>query len=356
VRSFIDNRRSFNDNVRVVPPNLTLAAQYLRHIAELLRGAGVDVERWLAMHDLEEPELEDSALTLTLPLFRQLVSSGIAMSGEPALGLFVGERLVARSHGFVGYAAMNSRTLREVLDVLAQFLQLRISVLSFAYEVRGMEVRAELRSLVDLGDVEGPVLEAVTMSVRNTLQSVTLGGIPIERVAFPFREPEYASLARELIGAPVDYDAGWAGLVLPASALDTKLKMADPRVFEEAAQICERELQKLDHGESWAGRVRRLFLESQNDFPSLQATARLLRVTPRTLHRRLGEEDTSFRAILDDVRYRLAREQLSAGVSSIEEIAFSLGYSDPANFRRAFKRWAGVPPSALRGAQARGSS
>jgi len=332
----------------VVPPNLTLAAQYLRHIAELLRSAGVDVERWLAMHDLEEPELEDSALTLTLPLFRQLVSSGIAMAEEPALGLFVGERLVARSHGFVGYAAMNSGTLREVLDVLAQFLQLRISILTLSYEVRGMEVRVALRSLVDLGETERSVLEAVTMSVRNTLQAVSLGGIPIERVAFPFEEPDYAELARELIGCPVDYGADWAGLVLPASVLDTKLKMADPRVFEEAAQICARELEKLEENQSWAGRVRRLLLESQNDFPSLQATARLLRVTPRTLHRRLRDEDTSFRAILDDVRYRLARDQLGAGVSSVEAIAFSLGYSDPANFRRAFKRWAGKPPSAYR--------
>ncbi len=336
------------DDRPVVPPNLTLAAQYLRQIAEFLRSVGVDVDRWLELHDLDEPQLEDSALTLTLPLFRQLVLDGIAMAREPALGLFLGERLVARSHGFVGYAAMNSGTLREVLDVLAQFLQLRISVLTFAYEVRGMEVRAKLSSLVDLGDAERPVLEAVLMSVRNTLQSVSLGGIPIERAAFPFAEPEYAALARELIGAPVDYDAGWAGLVLPASTLDQPLKMADPRVFQEAAQICERELKKLEANESWAGRVRRLLLESQNDFPSLQATARLLRVTPRTLHRRLGDEDTSFRAILDDVRYRLARDQLSAGVSSIEEIAFSLGYSDPANFRRAFKRWAGVPPSAMR--------
>jgi AraC-like DNA-binding protein len=347
-RSFFDNRRSLIDNATVVPPNLTLAAQYLRHIAEFLRGAGVDVDHWLGMHDLEEPELEDSALTLTFPLFRQLVLDGIALADEPALGLFVGERLVARSHGFVGYAAMNSRTMREVLDVLAQFLGLRISILTLTYEVRGMDVRVALDSSVDLGDIQRPVLEAVTMSVRNTLQSVSLGGYPITSVAFPFPEPDYADLARELIGCEVHWSAGWAGLTLPASVLDQKLKMADPRVFQEAAQLCERELKKLEANETWAGRVRRTLLESQNDFPSLQTAARLLRVTPRTLHRRLRDEDTSFRAILDDVRYRLASDQLRSGVSSIEEIAFALGYSDPANFRRAFKRWAGVPPSTHR--------
>ena len=85
-------------------------------------------------------------------------------------------------------------------------------------------------------------------------------------------------------------------------------------------------------------------------FRSLNVTARLFHLTPRTLHRRLLDEGSSFKEILEQVRH-LAVEYLKAGHLSSEEIAYSLGYTDMANFRRAFKRWEAMPPSRYRAAQ-----
>ena len=95
-------------------------------------------------------------------------------------------------------------------------------------------------------------------------------------------------------------------------------------------------------------RVRRILISAQRTIPALPTMARLLGTTPRTLHRRLVEEGTSFRAILDEVRHLLAVEHLRARQFSLKEIAYLLGYSDLANFRRAFKRWTGAPPSRAR--------
>ena len=92
----------------------------------------------------------------------------------------------------------------------------------------------------------------------------------------------------------------------------------------------------------------RLLLDRHGAFPSLQIAARRLHTTPRTLHRRLVAEGTSYRALLESVRHTLAVEQVKSGRFTIEEIAYTLGYTDLANFRRAFKRWERVPPSALR--------
>jgi AraC-like DNA-binding protein len=68
-------------------------------------------------------------------------------------------------------------------------------------------------------------------------------------------------------------------------------------------------------------------------------------MSPRTLHRRLAVEGTSWKKLLDDVRYERARQLLQDSDSSITEIALDLGYSDHAAFTRAFRRWAGSPPS-----------
>jgi AraC-like DNA-binding protein len=94
--------------------------------------------------------------------------------------------------------------------------------------------------------------------------------------------------------------------------------------------------------------VRRLLLEKQIRFPSLQVTARMLHMTPRTLHRRLVAEGTSYREVLESVRHTLAIEHLKSGRFGMDEIAYRLGYTDLANFRRAFKRWESMPPSEYR--------
>lgn len=71
-------------------------------------------------------------------------------------------------------------------------------------------------------------------------------------------------------------------------------------------------------------------------------------MTPRTLHRRLVDEGTSYRELVEAVRHTLAVEHLKSARFSVNEVAFRLGYTDIANFRRAFKRWEGVPPSTYR--------
>jgi AraC-like DNA-binding protein len=130
--------------------------------------------------------------------------------------------------------------------------------------------------------------------------------------------------------------------------VDQPLRTADPAAFEHAEKLCERELQNLVSDASVSARVRRLMLAKQVNFPSLTVTARILHMTPRTLHRRLLDEGTSFQEILDEVRHSLAMEYLKSQHMTIQELAYTLGYGDTANFRRAFKRWTGVAPSFFR--------
>lgn len=327
-------------------PQLTFAGTYLRHL-----GAFIDpgeVPAWLAAAGLDEAKIDDGTLTIPLSDFEGLLLDGMARAQEPAIGLFIGERLVARTHGFVGYAALNSRSLREVLEVLERFISVRFSILTVAYEVHGDEVQLCVRPEVPLGLMARPLLEAVLLSLRNVLDAVSLGAFAVRALAFPFPEPQYAALARDIVGGTVLYGQPWTGLSLDADALDVPLKMADPAAFDEAARICQRRLDELEANATTAGRVRRLLLQTPNGVPSLASTARRLHLAPRTLHRRLVTEGTSYRTLVEEIRFRLATDHLAAGRATVDEIAFMLGYADPANFRRAFRRWANVSPSEYR--------
>jgi AraC-like DNA-binding protein len=333
--------------------DFTIPVEYARLLADHLRSVGVGAGDWPVQSGVTEARLAEAGGVLSYGEFRQLVLEAQAAANEPALGLFMGARLVASTHGMVGTAAVSASTVRQALDIVEQFSQLRSSLITISREVAALEVRLVFSEVLPLGDIQRPIFEAVVLSIKNILDDITMGAAEVLEVAFPFEKPEYAALARDMFGCEVRYGQGWAGFSAPTQVLDLPVRLADPAAFEEAARICQRELDRISAEESLGARVRRLLLHNQSGFPSLSVTARLLHMSPRTLHRRLVDEGTSYREVLESVRHTLAIQHVRSGRFSMEEIAYRLGYSDLANFRRAFKRWEAVPPSVFRAQQGR---
>ena len=326
----------------------SLSVVYLRQIAEQIRTAGGDVASWLQRSQVSEAQLNDSSLQLPYSTLKQLIIDALAATNEPAIGLLIGERLLANSHGILGYAAMNSATLRQTAELFEHYLRVRTSLLLLNNEIHGNQFRLVFSEPLPLGEIRRPVLEAIILTIKNLFDHIALDSSNVLEVAFPFAQPEYAALARDLFKCKVSYRQSWAGIALDLANMDKPLKMADQAAFIDALQICQRELDKLVKNESLSAQVRRIMLEKQGGFPSLNLMARLFNLTPRTLHRRLIEEQTSYKEILEDVRHVLAVEHLKSTHLSIQEISYTLGYSDMANFRRAFKRWEHIAPSEYR--------
>ncbi len=330
------------------PMEWALSINYLRQVADQLTEMGIDVAPWLAAHDLSLADLEQADASVPWEVVRALFLEAEAITGEPALGLMVGERLRINNHGMVGYAAMNSGSVRQVVELLERFIPLRINLVMVSHQVEGNYLNLQIRELLPLGEVGPFLLGAVVVAVKNVLDFITLGNCQVAEASFTFAEAFDRELVRSLFRCPVRYNQGWTGLSLPLEVVDQPLRTADPAAFEHAEKLCEWELKNLVSDVSVSARVRRLMLAKQVNFPSLTVTARILHMTPRTLHRRLLDEGTSFQEILDEVRHALAMEYLKSQHMTIQELAYTLGYGDTANFRRAFKRWTGVAPSFFR--------
>ena len=330
------------------PSEFTLPVQYIRQIADQVARMGADLPPWFQQSKLTEMQPGEVLQTLSLATFERLVQEAIERTQEPAFGLLVGEQLQVNSHGILGFAAMNSATIRQAIGLMDRYFQVRTTLLSTRHELAQEGLRLVFEEALSLGAIRRPVLEAVVLTIKNLFDQVTMGACRIRRVAFPFPEPAYSELARELFQCEVCYGQGWTGMSFPLEVLDVPLHTANPATFHEATQICQRALDNINRQQSWCAKVRRVMLERQSGFPSLNVTARLFHLTPHTLHRRLQDEGSTYSAILEEVRHMLAVAHLQAGHVSIQEIAFKLGYTDMANFRRAFKRWESVPPSEFR--------
>lgn len=145
------------------------------------------------------------------------------------------------------------------------------------------------------------------------------------------------------------YDQAHVQLVFPAILLVRSLPMADPAALRRAREHCERELALLDAGRRDICARVRLELERQEQrFPNLEEVATRLHLSSRSLKRHLHDAGTSFRQLLGQARQRQALRLLRRPEVSLQRIALYLGYSDPTNFTRAFKRWTGEPPSDTR--------
>jgi AraC-like DNA-binding protein len=318
---------------------------YLRQIAAQVEVLGADVERWLERAGLGVRALDELDKGIELAVFRALIIDAMKVTGEPALGLLIGQRLPMQTHGSLGYAALSSGTIRQALDLFAAFTRTRFSLVDVSVIERRDEVRVRVVAEPSLGDAIRPVLEAVSMATKDILDTISMGACPARYFAFSFEAPEYATFARQTLGCELRYRSSWSGIALARKGLDAPLRAADPLAFREAVRICERELERIATTDTFEGRVRRAVIEHHNGVPSLELCARMLGVTPRTLHRRLAAEGTSFRAIIEAVRSQLARELIDSKRFSLQEVAYRLGYTDFANFRRAFKRWEGAAPS-----------
>jgi hypothetical protein len=210
--------------------DFTIPFEYVRPIAKQLRSRGADVDAWLRRSGIsDEPEH-----FVPYAVFRRLVLNAIECTREPALGLFVGERLVAATHGAVGSAAVNARTVREALEVVEEFSRLRTSLITIARVSTARELRVVFADAIPLGEIQRPLLEAVVLSIKSILDEMTMGACPVRYIAFPFEAPDYEAVTHDLFGCNVRYRQQWAGFCASPELLDVPIRLANRAAFEEA--------------------------------------------------------------------------------------------------------------------------
>lgn len=326
-----------------------LPVQYMRQIALQLNSVGVSTELWLSRSGVDVAQLEEETIDLPLDTFRQLVKDSLVLSNEPDMGLLVGERILVNAHGILGYAAMNSASLRQAVDLFQHYLRLRTTLVTVRHEEGEHWFKLVIEEAVPLADIQRPVLEVVALALKNILAYIAPRTRPVQQVGFPFAlAPRSVSLAQDLFECTLLLNQQHCCLYIPLELIDQPLAMADRHSFQVAVTACQEAFDRVTHVETTAAKVRRIMLEKRDGIPALTVVARLLHLTPRTLHRRLQAEDTSYHELRDEVRHKLALAYLSDQQLSLQEIAFTLGYSDMANFRRAFRRWEGLAPSVWR--------
>lgn len=329
------------------PAEAVIPAVHALHVLELLRGWNVGAEALLEGTGLTESGLAAPEATLDVPAAVRLVQRARALAGEPALGFLAGLQMRVSAHGYLGFAAMTARTARDALDLAVRFAPLRTDALTLAYGEEGGRAWFEVRERADFGPARDAVIPALLVGIwriGEALTEQTLRGVA--ELAFP--EPPYFEKLRGFLANEVRFGAPANRLLFDADVLDLPLMGYDPAAHRLAVRQCEEALALHVRGGPLLLRVRHLLVGEDGRFRTAGEVARAAGLSERTLKRRLAECGASYSALLEEARRERATRLLASDALSVEEVADRLGYSDAANFTRAFRRWTGAAPRAWR--------
>ncbi len=323
-------------------------AYYLSVLIELLAEQGVSEHALLHGSGLE-PSPARGELSLSAASLDAIAANALRLSGDAQLGLRLGSHINVASQGIFGYALMTSATVGDALRLLIRYSRailpgIQIGVRRHTGRV-AVEVEAGLLPQA-LARFYCEVLYAAIVHNGRLLVGEDYGVIP--RLDLDYPPPVDASQYLLTFGPDVHFGSERTALSLPEAMLGVAISTANPVAQEIFRRECDR-LAALDsrHG-SVSERVQQVLLQAGTEFPTGADVARQLHMSESTLQRRLAKEGCRYQQLLDQVRYRLAREYLQGTTLPVAEIASLLGFSDAANFRRTFHRWSHTTPSAVR--------
>lgn len=303
---------------------------------ELMRTAGVD-----------RGVLADPSGRLSARQAGALLEHARDLTGEPGFGYELGLRSSLTSHGAMGFGLLTSATLREAIELGVEFSRVRLPMLQIGLVVDGDQAAVDVQQVFPIGRVRPHLFELFLVGLaRMTPVLLTGRSMHDNELWFDGPEPAYFERYRDRI-PPARFDTGVNQLRFPAAFLDLPIETGNQVAAREVQVQIAGELTRIGLTDDVLPRVQSL-LSSGGVGYDLDSVARALHLSPRTLRRRLHERGATFHALVSEARRAEAAKMLRNSVLTVEQIAEHLGYADPGNFCRAFKRWTGRTPGQFR--------
>lgn len=270
------------------------------------------------------------------------------LAGDPDFGLHLAEWvcLCPEEHfDVLAFAVRSCATLGDHYRRMERYVRLIHEGTFLSLDVEG-DVARLAHGLIDVAVApRHPVECMLTLALLQGRRAVGEDFSPRE-VRFAHPAPAQTHEQERLFRAPVHYSCPRSELVLNGLDLERPQHRAEPRLQAVLERQLEDLMAKLPEDRSFPGRVKCHMTDHLLDGePAVSVVAAKMRMSSRTLQRRLSDEGTSFAKLLADLRREMAMRHLQDPKRTINEVAFLIGFAEVPAFHRAFKRWTGITPA-----------
>jgi AraC-like DNA-binding protein len=308
----------------------------LRGMLRSLERLGYDLDSLLASVGLKRRDVENPNAYISPRACSTLLARADEERLVPNLPLQLAILTPAGLSPLLDYLVATSASVEQGLDRLSRYLRIVNPTVRIVVRDRRDTARVEVDRASGPFETELCVSLSLLRFVRETD-----GRLKPAYACFT-HEPKDIMEYQRVFGCPVRVRVSWSGWALSKSAMRIPLRRSDPvlgRWLEsQAAEIIARQPKGGDIREEV---IDILTMQATVGELGLDTVARRLAITPRTLQRRLARADTSFEILCDQARRAAAETYLTNTTLSISEVTYLLGYSEPAAFHRACRRWFG---------------
>ncbi len=324
----------------------TVSSTYLLHIYQACREQGMSDTALLPFIPGGLRNMQNLDLRFSIQCVFQILAHTAQHLTKPEIGLRVGAALRPSAFGDVGHALMLCKSLRHVIAVnrLYQPLTQQIGH-SQLKEING---KAWLSWESGASDPEyyrhmTDVVMANHVQFGRWLSWVH--NKKIEGVYFRHKKPEYADVYNQIFECPIYFGQLQDAMVFDIEAIDLPLSQPNEVMLAVVCKRLDIALSALDGPRSCQERLAYFMRSTLADgTPNIDKAAKTFNMSGRSLRRKLTQEGTTFRKVLEKIRRDLCEQLMTENTLSLFEISNQLGYSEQSAFNRAFKKWYGKTP------------
>lgn len=306
---------------------------------DVLEGSGIDAAR-----------IDDENYLIELAALHRVVDNMIRLHGDSGIGLDVGLQYRYSDFGILGFAVLSGQNLLQNLEELWRHNETvgvitKVSVV----KVDRNRLHIDIDVMASSERIYRFFIEETLTLLINISAEVRNHSLPLpEKIEFAFPEPPYGDRYRDLFRCPVYFGAERSRATFRREWFEQPLQTSNP----ELRKFCDQRLEQLRQEMTTASPVSlalgSIFAERKASLPTLEAAARALGVSSRTLSRQLHQQKTSYRKEIERYKISLALDCIRLERKSAKEVSAVVGFSDVNTFRRAFKRWTGMTVSEYR--------
>jgi|GEM_PF-216154 len=340
-------------------PNPTVAAGYPRAFLDFAVSRGADRRMLIERSHIRLDDLSDQDKRIPLGHYMALLKAGIELCNEPALSLLFGEAVNMQDMSIVGLIGEAFDSMESGRRQMNRYIRLTLDAddggttdaIEFVRENGDFwmkftgAVYVDNPLLTESGFARGVVGARAMLASMPHLANLTFP----KAIRFTHAEPGYRSEYDCIFGVPLFFGSHMNAMLIDGAFLNMKMPRPNPYLSEILSVRAEALLENLESSKTTKGRVESLLLPVlHTGETSVDMIAGKLALSRQTLFRRLKAEGVTFEKVLNELRHKLALQYLSEKNASVNETAYLVGFSDPAAFSRAFKRWTGSSPRMMR--------
>jgi AraC-like DNA-binding protein len=329
----------------------TVCREYLDNLLEYLYEQGVTPEQLHSVMRLTPEEHVSELGRFPLRLFEMLLDAGSQLLGDYYLGAHAGAHCSSQPWGMVNYLGMSASSNREAVDAVVNYSRLLID----HGDVELME-QVEDRDVARLTWILPPRQMPARQVVEFFFSNWYRVNKPLldrwcskREIHFSHESPTDSGEIERIIEAPVHYNSHCNAVEFDRYFLDRPTKFPHSAIHKSLEQVAQAELANLQFEDRIIRDVKECIMNHlASGVPKLDDVASSLRLTPRTLQRRLNNTKTNFKYMVDDARKERSIRLISDSSLGLPDISAELGFSDQSAFQKAFKRWYGQAPGRYR--------